>query len=134
MRHVRNLGELKLDSGFHYCATPYSRYYAGIDRAYSDAVDLSEALDDYGIPHFMPIIYTHEIIGQTGLNPYDHDFWLTFDRPFMEKARDLVVVAMDGWEESIGIIAERAYFGAASKPIFLIDPFLISPREKVLEA
>jgi len=125
MQILTGLDELRRLPGYVYLATPYSKYPDGIEVAYVLACDLSETLKAAGIRHYCPIAMTHVMAQLAGLDPLSHDFWLTVDRPFMAGAAALVVVGMDGWDTSVGIIAERAYFGAAGKPIYFIDPAVL---------
>lgn len=129
MAEVQSIEELSGPDGFWYIGTVYSKYQRGLNAAYQYARDVSEALHDAGIPHFAPVVSSHEAAIETGIDPTDHDFWMAVDRPFMERAYGLVVVGMDGWEHSAGLTKERAYFTAAQKPIYFLDPLIILAAE-----
>jgi len=125
MTPITSLSELRINSGFWYVGTAYSKYREGIEAAYLYARDVGDVLQRAGLKVFVPIISSHEDAVAAGINPRDHDFWMAVDRPWMERAHGLIVIGMDGWDESLGIIAERAYFGAADKPIMFLDPAII---------
>lgn len=132
MLRVTGLDELEDLPGLHsywYLASPYTNYLDGLDAAYVLVTDISEELSRAGIKHFCPITVAHEISARSGIKPKDHDFWMTVDHLFMERAYGLVVVGMEGWEVSRGIAEERAYFGAAEKPIYFLDPAIVLARE-----
>ncbi len=125
MTPITSLSELRLKSGFWYVATAYSKYKDGIDAAYNYARDVADVLQTAHIKAYVPVISGHEDATSAGINPRDHEFFMAVCRPWMERAHGLIVVGMDGFEESRGVIAERAYFGAASKPILFLDPMII---------
>lgn len=129
MLRVTGLDELEDLPGWLYLASPYSNYLDGLDAAYVLATDISEELSRAGIKHFCPITVSHEICDRSGIKPKDHDFWMTVDHLFMGRAYGLVVVGMEGWEESRGVAEEVAYFRAAEKPIYFLDPAIVLAME-----
>lgn len=108
-----------------YLATPYSKYPAGIVRAFEDAAVLAAQLLKQGVKVYSPIAHTHPLAVYSGLDPLDHSIWLPFDEAMMEAADALVVAHMDGWSSSFGIAHEIKVFLAAEKPIFDLDPFTL---------
>ena len=112
---------LKLESGYWYLATPYSKYPDGIKAAFEDAAINTAALVLQGIPVFSPIAHTHPVAVYGGIDPYDHDIWIPADKPLMGAAHGLLVVKMEGWEESYGIGIEIAHFKAAGKPVHFVE-------------
>ena len=75
---------------------------------------------------YSPLTHTHlinETIAQK--DQPSHDFWMKFNFPFMEICHELVIIKADGWDKSIGVEYERAYFRRANKPIsFFIPEFI----------
>lgn len=108
-------------SALAYVATPYTKR-ADIEKAFVDAAKLCALLLRAGIKAYSPIVYTHCISLHGCLDPLDHDFWMIFDQAMMKAADVLIVAHMDGWQESDGIAEEIAFFEAAGKPIFDLDP------------
>lgn len=116
------LSELKLDHGFWYLATVYTKHPNGVHDAARVAGKLAGRLTQRGVPVFSPICHSHLIALAAHLNPVDHDFWMAADRPMMVAARGLIVATMEGWTQSRGITEEIAEFNKAGKPIWMIDP------------
>lgn len=111
---------LELD-GYAYLATPYSKYADGIEAAAIEARRAMMWLRRQGVKVYSPIVWTHEIAWETGIDPVDCDFWLQVDRPLMERASCLIVVKMPGWQESRGVAVEIEYFKSAGKPVFYLE-------------
>lgn len=74
-----------------------------------------------GIPAYSPIAHTHPIAVECGIDPLDHEIWLPADRPMMDAACGLVVVKMDGWQESKGVNYEITRFLEQGKPVHYMD-------------
>lgn len=100
---------------YYYVATPYSAYPAGIDAAFHDACTATAEFIKRGIPVYSPIAHTHPVALAGGMDPLDHTIWLPADQPFMDAARGLIVVQMDGWDKSKGIAFEIEAFEKVSK-------------------
>lgn len=60
------------------------------------------------------------LAGET--NTLGSDYWVAFDEAFMEMCSEMIVICLDGWEQSNGIKREIAYFTAHKKPIRYMDP------------
>lgn len=108
--------------GLAYLATPYSRYSAGLERAFVDAAVLAANLLLCGVKVYSPIAHTHPIAQYGGLDPLDHAIWLPFDMAMMERCDAMIVAHLDGWDKSYGIAEEVKVFTAANKPIYDLDP------------
>lgn len=113
----------------YYIATPYTRYKHGLEKAYAEASHLAVRLQDRGWRVFSPIAAFHPLARTTGIDPCDHKFWLTCCMPWIEKCDALVIAAMEGWMESVGITWERKMFSAMNKPIQIIDQLTLKPLE-----
>ena len=116
---------LKLDKGFWYVASPYSKYPHGLDEAFRRiAINTAELILE-GVPVYSPICHTHPIAKYGKIDPYNHDIWLPADKPMMDAAYGLLVIKMVGWEESYGISEEIKHFTSLSKPIvYMEDQFV----------
>lgn len=117
-----------------YLATPYTKYSAGIERAFIDAAALAGRLLQAGAVVYSPIAHVHPIAVHGNIDPLDHKIWLPFDEVMMERADGLLVALMDGWRESFGVRYEIGVFVAACKPIHTVDPVtldlgLLSPDD-----
>lgn len=111
-----------MSKGYFYLATVYSKHRLGLDAAASEAAEFAAAFALAGVCVYSPIVNSHEIALEGGIDPLDLEFWLAFDGPFMDAARGLIVVKMEGWRESKGIQNEVSVFNAAGKPIHEWDP------------
>jgi nucleoside 2-deoxyribosyltransferase len=117
-----------------YLGTPYSKYSAGLDAAFRDASALAGRLLTVGLRVYSPIAHTHPIAIYAGIDPLAHAIWLPFDEAMMDAADACVVAMMDGWNRSVGIAHEIAYFQKAGKPVYLLDPSDLSVDRLAAEA
>lgn len=106
---------------FWYLGTPYSKYPQGIEAAFWFAVRMRGRLVQAGVPVFSPIIHSHPVAVQCGLDPFDRAIWLPSEEPIMRAAGGLLVVRAEGWEQSKGLRYEQNYFITCKKPIVFMD-------------
>lgn len=105
-----------------YLATPYSKFEGGIDAAFQAAAKVAAQLVRVGVCVYSPICHTHPIAVHGGLDPFDHELWMAFDKAMMDACDGLIVAKLPGWEDSCGMQLEIEYFRAAGKPIQYVDP------------
>lgn len=105
-----------------YLGTPYTKYECGIDSAFIDACKLSGKLLQLGVHIYSPIAFCHPVAIHTGIDPLDHELWLSVDHAIMGKSDAMVIGMLPGWDKSFGVEYERRFFHAANKPIFKLDP------------
>lgn len=103
-----------------YLATPYSKLE--LVKAFEDAARIAAALLSSGMKVYSPIAHTHPLAIYGHLDPLDHSIWLPFDEAMMRVCDALIVAHMSGWDESVGIAHEIAFFAHADKPIFDLNP------------
>jgi hypothetical protein len=105
--------------GFWYVATPYSKYEEGFNVAAFEAAKAGAILVNFGFCVYCPIVHIHQLIiySAGALGHLDDDLWREQDQPFMEGAKGLIVVMMNGWKESDGIKHEIEVFEKVGKPI-----------------
>ena len=111
-----------------YVATPYSKYKDGLDAAYEEACAVTGELLRFHIKAFSPIAHSHGIAEHAWIDPLDHQFWMRADKTYIEKADALIVVQLDGWDESVGVAMEIRDFREAGKPIEYIGAFRSRPK------
>lgn len=111
------MDQLRLDNGFWYLATPYSKYALGINAAFEDACKAAAKLLSAGVHVFSPIAHTHPIASYGGLDYYSHELFVPLDEKMMRAAHGLLVLRMDGWEESLGIKYEVEFFTKNYRPV-----------------
>lgn len=104
-----------------YLASPYShpdpaireaRFYAAC-RATAELVRTGHAV-------FSPIVHGHPLV-RFGL-PVDWSFWERHDRSYLERSNALVVLMLDGWQTSVGVVAEIAIARALGLPVAFTRP------------
>lgn len=109
-------------TGFAYLATQYSKYPEGLNSAFKMACGVRGWLLMQGIPNFSPIVHSHPVAMECGLDPTDHRIWLPDDLPMMRAAVCLIVHCDEGWAASYGISKEIEEFERQSKPVFKLVP------------
>lgn len=109
-------------TGYYYVATPYSRYPHGISAAFRDAVENTALLVKHGVSAFSPIVHSHILATQGGIDALDGNMWLQIDEPLMDGACGCIVVMMDGWDKSVGVAREINRFTQQRKPVVMMVP------------
>jgi len=108
--------------GFLYLASPYSRYEGGTENAFREAAEATALLVKAGYRCFSPIVHSHIVAHAGNFDPLDCAMWLEQDEPFMEAAAGIVVLMLEGWQESHGVAHELERFANMGKPIVLMRP------------
>ena len=109
-----------------YLATPYTKYYLGIDAAFDLACEQAGILARAGVRVFSPIVHTHLIARASGIDPLD-PAWVKFDHPMMKASTGLIVVLAEGWDSSSGIAIEREQFREDCKREVFMHPGFVPP-------
>ena len=106
-----------------YLASPYSHDDPAVRLERFEAVcRFAAGLMRSGLVVFSPIAHTHPIaISEDGL-PKGWEFWERFDREFLEAADSMVVLMLDGWEESVGVQAEILIAEELELPVEFATP------------
>ncbi len=111
------------DSGYTYLASPYTHASSVVrhDR-YLRTVRASAALMAQGYVIFSPIAHSHniELLGMA--TPQSGAFWKAQDEPLLRRASQMIVLKLDGWEESLGIKWEIDTANAIGIPVKYLDP------------
>ena len=104
-----------------YLACPYHHDNPFIKQErFIQSCIVAAKLIDQGRIIFSPISHSHPISQFTKEN--NHDLWLWQDTPFLRVADKLLILKLDGWNESKGIAEELTYFMATGKPIEWLEP------------
>ena len=106
--------------GYIYLGSPYSKYKAGYDAASRVVSSAAASLMRRGLVVYSPIAHGHTVAAH-GL-PLSWDFWKRQCQPMIDAAASLVVLTMDGWQESVGLQYEIDEFVRAGKPILHVSP------------
>jgi hypothetical protein len=67
-------------------------------------------------------------------NTLGSDYWVTFDEAFMAICAEMVVLQIEGWDNSVGIRREIDYFRSSGKPVRFWKYDQTAPARLDLEA
>ena len=99
-----------------YIASPYTHSDAAIVRARVKAARAVAAdTAGHGKTAFSPVLYTHTLLEAAGAIPPSG--WYEFDLCFLEKAKEMVILELPGWEDSQGIMIEKAFAHGRRIPV-----------------
>ena len=70
---------------------------------------------------FSPLSHSVPIVRHGNLDEMDSDFWLTMDIPLLHRSDELLVLGLDGWEQSKGVKRELFEAMSLKKPIIVIE-------------
>lgn len=113
---------LRLERGYWYLATPYSKWSGGLDDAAFIASKLRGALVLAGVSNFSPIVHSHYVARAANIDPFSHDIWMPDDKPMFQGSHGLLVADLPGWRESKGVTIEREWAAELDRPVALLDP------------
>lgn len=106
-----------------YMAQPYSSAYPAIRRArYREGIRAAAWLTNLGKSVYAPIVHSHPIAEAMDCQPLGWDFWQNIDRRIIEACETVVVLQLEGWRESIGVMAELQYATELGKRINYLIP------------
>lgn len=77
-------------------------------------------MTQYGELVFSPITHCHPIAIEHGL-PGDFDYWRKYNEEFIKCASRLIVLTLDGWEESAGVTTEIALAHQFNLPTIYLE-------------
>ena len=105
-----------------YLACPYSHEDEAVRIERFNAVNVVAAqLMRKGLHIFSPISHTHPIAMAGGL-PKGWDFWNAYDRVMINACEKVMVLKIDGWEESVGVAAEIAIARELGMRVEFVEP------------
>ena len=110
-------------TGFWYLGSPYSKYPGGRAMAHMEVCRNVALLIKAGVHVYSPIAHTHPVAEFGNINPFDHDIWLPADQPLMDAAKGLIVLQLDGWDNSFGLQCELDEF--TQRPVVYMEPGVV---------
>jgi len=115
-----------------YLASPYAKYPDGVQAAHEAVCKEAGLLAKNGIYTFCPMAHMHPIDMLTGFQ-FDtmdetYDFWLGWDKLFLDKCYGIIVSKLPSWETSRGVNWEIEYMKKQMKPHIYMEPGII-PQE-----
>lgn len=69
---------------------------------------------------YSPILHCHPMSVAHAL-PGDYNFWLQYDRNMIDRADEVMVLMLRGWQESKGVAAEIAYAESIGKSVHMVE-------------
>lgn len=117
-----------------YLATPYSHPDKHrVELRFEMACEIAGSLMQKGYIVFCPISHTHPVaVHNPDMPQFDPDYWIEFDRFFLEACDEMVIAdTMNGWENSRGIQKEIKIAKELGKPIVRLSKLL--KKEKINE-
>jgi hypothetical protein len=104
-----------------YLASPYSHPDPAVREArFQAACRATAELMRAGRVVFSPIAYTHPLTAFA--LPTDWAFWETCDRQFLQQCEEVVVLTLDGWQQSVGVQAEIRLAAKLAKSVSFLEP------------
>lgn len=106
-----------------YLASPYThsdhelralRYDAAVNYVRHAATELNQII-------YSPIVHWHPV-ALVHLLPGDHKFWLKQNLGMLQRATELHVLMLDGYNESVGVAVEIEYAQNQLLPINYVQP------------
>jgi hypothetical protein len=105
-----------------YLACPYSHPDPAVREERFHASNRAAAqLMGQGIMVFSPISHTHPI-AVAGDLPKGWDFWERYDRAVLSCCCKVVILQIDGWEQSTGVQAEIRIAVEMGIPVEFLEP------------
>ena len=110
-----------------YLACPYSHPDPAVRESRFQAVNRAAGqLMAAGTFVFSPISHTHPIAEAHDL-PGNWAFWGAYDRAMISRCSRLLVLQLDGWEESVGVQAEIAIAREVGLPVEFVTSASLRP-------
>jgi nucleoside 2-deoxyribosyltransferase len=105
-----------------YLACPYSHPRHKIRKRRFEAANKEAAkLIRSGHVVFSPLSHSHPIAKYMD-NANDSKFWVVQDKVFIEWCDKVVVLCIEGWDKSKGVLAEIKEAGRLNKPVTMSYP------------
>lgn len=103
---------------FLYLASPYTHDDPKVRQwRYEQAVAAAALLaTQYGVFTFSPIGHSHEMCIKHEM-PYTFEFWDDWNRAMIRGSAGILVLTLEGWEQSKGIAAELRHAIEMRKPV-----------------
>jgi hypothetical protein len=104
-----------------YLASPYSHPDCFVQKIrYEQACKATATLIRRGHLVYSPIVHSHPLV-KHGL-PADWSYWREIDEAMLSRCHQLIVLTLDGWEHSKGVMAEIELAHKMDLPIWYIGP------------
>ena len=119
MQQAENPPTLETKMSFYYIASPYShRDPEEVHLRFVKVMSFTAALMKAKVPVYSPIVHCHELSIVHKL-PTTADYWVPMNHAMLEASIGTIVLAIPGWEESLGVQEEMAYTIQLGKTAYL---------------
>lgn len=92
---------------------------------YAKAIDYAAKLFKKGEMVFCPVIHCHPIAINYNL-PGDYEFWKAYNLYFLMYSRELHVLKLDGWADSVGVADEIKIANKYQIPVTFVEEYEIN--------
>jgi len=118
--HTRNMKKLI------YLASPYtSTHEAVIERRVKQTQFAAAELIEAGHLIFSPIVHSHPLSEHISFDstntPGAMSQWMYYDKAMIDKADEVWVLCLDGWDESLGVEVEIEHALKQDKPVHFVS-------------
>ena len=110
-----------------YLAAPYSfknedgtEDFVIMQQRFEEINKCASILMKLGYYVFSPITHNHPLVLLNNL-PRTYEFWLGYDKSFLDWCDELHIFMIDGWKESKGVEWEINYIKVIDKKVFYIE-------------
>ena len=125
MKYLKQLDRSKL----YYLASPYSHHNSLVRQIrYESIIYAASELTKDGFRLIEPIGMCHQQSIQHKM-PAGYEFWKTRDRGFIDICDAVILVAMKGWDESVGVLDEMEYAKSQGKEVIFLNCDDIFPED-----
>lgn len=115
-----------------YLASPYSHENPEIrEERFQKAAWATSVLMRSGRMVFSPITHSHSVALHG--TPSDWTFWQRFDFACLRSMKDMLILMLDGWEDSTGIGQEIEIMNQLGKPVEYISVAELEALEREIE-
>lgn len=107
---------------YSYLASPYTHPQVNVElERYNAAERATVWLLQHKIWVYSPIVHCHPLALKYKL-PTDYTFWCDYNQSMIRSARDLKVLALDGWVNSRGVRDEIDFAVQLGLQVFFMEP------------
>jgi hypothetical protein len=112
-------------TGYFYLAAPFSHPDQKVERhRYEQTLAAAATLMRKGYQIFCPIAHAIPLTDPRFELPKHTEFWLTQDTPMLSTAEGLILLKLDGWKESKGVLAELIHADKCGIEVYDFHEFL----------
>jgi Domain of unknown function (DUF1937) len=105
-----------------YLATPYTHPDEAVrEQRYHEALLAVKWLLREHMWVYSPIVHCHHLATCYRL-PHDAKFWWDYNSHMLSRADELMVLALEGWQDSMGVAQECDFAYQLNKPVRFMTP------------